>query len=94
MNMNPEINGKTKLCGLMGDPVEHSVSPAMHNAAFRALGLDYVYLPFRVRREDLAAAIAGVIDNSFLEFFLRFGAATPPVMTPVSLKFSNEDFVA
>ena len=60
MNINPEINGKTKLCGLMGDPVEHSVSPAMHNAAFRALGLDYVYLPFRVRREDLAAAIAGV----------------------------------
>jgi shikimate dehydrogenase len=44
----------------MGDPMEHSVSPAMHNAAFRALGLDYAYLPFRVRREDLAAAIAGV----------------------------------
>ena len=60
MNMNPEINGKTKLCGLMGDPVEHSVSPAMHNAAFRALGLDYAYLPFHVRREDLAAAVAGV----------------------------------
>ena len=60
MNLNPQINGKTKLCGLMGDPVEHSVSPAMHNAAFRALGLDYAYLPFHVRREDLAAAIAGV----------------------------------
>jgi shikimate dehydrogenase len=60
MNINPAINAKTKLCGLIGDPVGHSVSPAMHNAAFRALGLDYAYLPLRVRREDLPTAIAGV----------------------------------
>ena len=60
MNINPAITAKTKLCGLIGDPVEHSLSPAMHNAAFRALGLDYAYLPLRVRREDLPAAIAGV----------------------------------
>jgi shikimate dehydrogenase len=60
MNTNPEITGTTKLCGVMGDPVEHSVSPAMHNAAFRALGLDYAYLPFRVRREDLPAALQGM----------------------------------
>lgn len=60
MNMHIEINGKTALYGVMGDPVEHSVSPVMHNAAFSALGLDCVYLPFRVRREDLATAVAGV----------------------------------
>lgn len=59
MNRNIEINCKTRLYGVMGDPVEHSVSPAMHNAAFRALGLDCAYLPFHVRSEDLAAAIAG-----------------------------------
>jgi shikimate dehydrogenase len=59
MIINPGITGKTVLCGLIGDPVEHSLSPAMHNAAFRALGLDYVYLPLHVRSEDLAAAIKG-----------------------------------
>lgn len=43
----------------MGDPVEHSLSPPMHNAAFRQLKMDYVYVPFHVKRGELAAAIAG-----------------------------------
>ena len=60
MTINPEITGKTKLCGVMGDPVEHSVSPAIHNAAFRALGLPYAYVPFHVRKGDLTAALSGV----------------------------------
>ena len=55
-----EISGKTKLCALIGDPVEHSLSPAMHNAAFKHLGLNYVYLAFKVERERLKEAIAGV----------------------------------
>ena len=54
------ITGKTKLCGLIGDPVEHTMSPAMHNAAYRQMGLDYVYVPFRVRPEDLGKAIDGM----------------------------------
>jgi shikimate dehydrogenase len=54
------ITGKTKLCGIIGDPIEHTMSPAMHNAAFGALGLDYAYLPFRVQREELTDAIAGL----------------------------------
>jgi shikimate dehydrogenase len=58
--MNLKITGNTKLCGLIGDPVGHSVSPAMHNAAFRVLGLDYAYLPFHVRRDDLPAALQGM----------------------------------
>lgn len=53
-----EINAHTKLCGLLGNPVEHSFSPAIHNAAFQALGLNYVYLAFRV--EDLPGAIQGI----------------------------------
>ena len=53
------ITGKTKLLGIIGDPVEHSLSPVMHNAAIAHLGLDYVYIPFRVRQGDLAKAIAG-----------------------------------
>ena len=43
------ISGKTRVCGVIGDPIEHSLSPIMHNAAFQALDLDYVYLAFKVK---------------------------------------------
>jgi shikimate dehydrogenase len=56
----PAIGGNTKICGVMGDPVAHSVSPAMHNAAFRELGLDYAYLPFNVSADRLAGAVEGM----------------------------------
>lgn len=55
-----QISGKTKLVGVMGDPIEHSVSPAMHNMAFNAMGLDYVYVPFNVKKADLAKAVQAV----------------------------------
>ena len=55
-----QITGSTRICGIIGDPIEHSMSPVMHNAAFEALGLNYVYLPFRVHREGLKAAISGM----------------------------------
>ena len=58
--MVPGITGKTRICGLIGDPVEHTMSPAMHNAAYRQMGLDYIYLPFRVRAEELGKAIDGM----------------------------------
>jgi shikimate dehydrogenase len=45
---------------ILGDPVEHSLSPVMHNAAFAALGLDYVYVALHVRPADLERAIHGV----------------------------------
>ncbi|MDD5339040.1 MAG: shikimate dehydrogenase [Dehalococcoidales bacterium] len=57
--MTDSITGRTKICALIGDPVEHSVSPAMHNAAFQKLGLDYFYVPFRVAPEQLKQAVAG-----------------------------------
>jgi shikimate dehydrogenase len=53
------ITGKTKLLGVIGDPVEHSLSPVMHNAAIAQLGIDYVYLPFPIKGKDLERAIAG-----------------------------------
>ncbi len=53
-----EINAQTKLCGVIGNPVEHSLSPAIHNAAFQKLGLNFVYLAFRV--ENIADAIRGI----------------------------------
>ena len=54
------ISGKTTVCGIVGDPVEHSLSPLMHNAAFKALGLDYAYVPFRVARGAIDAAAGAV----------------------------------
>jgi shikimate dehydrogenase len=51
------ISGRTKICGIFGCPVEHTFSPAIHNAAFAAAGLDYAYVPFRVEPHSLAAAV-------------------------------------
>lgn len=58
--MITEITGHTKLICLLGSPVSHSISPIMHNEAFRLLGLDYVYLCFDVGREGLKTAINGL----------------------------------
>jgi len=57
---NSLISGKTRVCGVIGDPVEHTMSPAMHNAAFNQLGLDYIYIPFRVKKEELGKSIEGM----------------------------------
>lgn len=54
-----EITGRTKIVGVIGDPVEHSCSPPMHNAAFREMGMDYVYVPYHVKPEDIPAAVEG-----------------------------------
>ena len=58
--MRDRISGETRVCGLIGDPVEHTMSPVMHNAAFREIGVDYLYLPFRVKKEELGKAIEGM----------------------------------
>lgn len=54
-----EIKGSTNVVGLIGHPVEHSFSPPMHNAAFKALKMDYVYTAFDVNPNDLENAIKG-----------------------------------
>src|SRR5574341_2573711 len=56
----PDISGRTRTVGLLGFPVEHSRSPAMHNAAFRALRLDYRYVPFAVAPAALRDAVKGL----------------------------------
>ena len=55
-----EINGHTKLTGLLGSPVAHSKSPLMHNEAFKELGLNYVYLFFDVPENNLKIAYEGL----------------------------------
>jgi len=54
-----KVTGKTKICGVIGDPIEHTISPVMQNAAFEAMGLDYFYLPFRVESKELEKGIQG-----------------------------------
>ncbi len=60
------ISSRTQLCGVMGDPIEHSLSPVMHNSAFQKLGLDCVYLAFRVPKESLEFAMVGVVGLGVL----------------------------
>ena len=54
-----DIKGSTNIVGLIGHPVEHSFSPPMHNAAFKALEMDYAYVAFDVEPQNLASAIGG-----------------------------------
>jgi shikimate dehydrogenase len=52
------INGETKICAVIGNPIAHTLSPLIHNTAFRERGLNYIYVAFQV--EDLKKAIDGV----------------------------------
>lgn len=53
------VSGKTRVCAIIGDPVEHSLSPVMHNAAFNELGLNLVYVAFTVTPTELKTAVFG-----------------------------------
>ena len=55
-----EIDGKTSITGIFGFPIEHTFSPAMHNAAFSNLGLNYCYIPFLVSPEHLKDAVESI----------------------------------
>lgn len=55
-----DIKATTKLYGILGHPVSHSLSPSMHNNAFEKLGLDYVYLAFDITPGKLGEAVRGI----------------------------------
>lgn len=55
-----ELSGRTCMVGIFGDPVAHSLSPAMHNTAFRELNMDWCYAPFHVLPRYLEEAVRGV----------------------------------
>ena len=66
MVMAQQVTGKTKLVGLLGWPVEHSLSPAMHNAAFAAIGLDWIYVPLPVKPKQVQQALRGLAALNFV----------------------------
>ncbi len=64
------LSGRTKLLGVIGHPIDHSLSPRMHNAAFAAEpdGMDYVYVAMDVRSDHLPAAVGGLKALGFIGF--------------------------
>ena len=83
------ISGKTRICGIIGDPVEHSLSPIMHNTAFEALGLDYAFLAFRVKPACVAAAV-----ESMRALNIRGLNVTMPHKTTVMASLDRTDLSA
>jgi shikimate dehydrogenase len=71
------INASTRFCAVLGHPVRHSASPAMHNAALGALRLNWRYLAAEVRPGDLRAAIAGAAAMKFIGLNLTVPHKTP-----------------
>ena len=66
--MRVDVSGKTRLLGVIGHPISHTLSPRMHNAAFAASGSDYVYVAMDVEPQDLPAAVAGLEALGFCGF--------------------------
>ena len=58
----PWPSARTRFAGVIGWPIDHSLSPAMHNAAFRALGLDWAYLAFPIAPEHVERGVRGLFD--------------------------------
>ena len=80
------LTGHTRIVGIIGDPIEHSRSPQMHNAAFAKADLDYVYIPFHVRPADLADAITGfkAVNIVGINVTLPHKQAVIPYLTSIS----------
>ena len=59
------LSSETRLVGLLGDPISHSLSPRMQNAAFAARALDWAYLPLRVPPDRLERAVGALVALDF-----------------------------
>jgi shikimate dehydrogenase len=88
-----QISGRTRVFGVIGDPIEHTLSPALQNAAFQHLGLDYVFLAFQVKPTDVEKAIGGVrgLGISGLNVTMPHKSAVIPYLDEVddAAKFLN-----
>ena len=54
------VTGRTQICGVIGDPIAHTLSPTIHNAAFNHLKLNFIFLAFRVKSDNLEHALEGI----------------------------------
>lgn len=61
-----KLDGYTRTCGLFGNPVEHTMSPAIHNTLAREMGLNLVYVPFRVPEGQMRQAVEGAFALNLL----------------------------
>lgn len=64
--MNGRINGRTRTCGLIGNPVEHTLSPLIHNTLAEDMGHNLVYVPFLVERDQVREAVTGAYALNLL----------------------------
>ncbi|MEN6644442.1 MAG: shikimate dehydrogenase [Armatimonadia bacterium] len=80
------IDGETRVVGVIGWPVRHSLSPPMHNAAFEVLGLNWVYVPFAVAPDQVAATVQAVraLDLVGLNVTIPHKLAVLPLLDEVS----------
>lgn len=60
MNIESSITGKTRILAVIGNPIEHSISPQLHNTISKYLGLDFAYVPFKVDKNRLTEAVNGM----------------------------------
>ena len=61
-----KMDGKTRVCGLIANPVEHSMSPLMHNFYARRTGVNLAYVPFKVENEQVGDAVKGAFALNIL----------------------------
>ncbi len=85
MNRSP-ITGKTRLLGVIGDPIGHSLSPVMHNQAIASLGADAVYVAFPVKPADLTRAMDGfaAVEVLGLSVTIPHKQAVMPLLAEIS----------
>jgi shikimate dehydrogenase len=60
MEIESRVTGKTKIMGIIGNPIEHTVSPQLHNTISRRKGIDAIYVPFKVDKSGLRSAVEGL----------------------------------
>ncbi len=68
MELDKRVSGTTKLTGLIGNPVEHTVSPVLHNTLFNMMGQNGIYIPMKPDRRSLKDAVAGLKAAGFAGF--------------------------
>ena len=66
MDIEMEVNGKTHVCGLIGNPVEHTQSPVIHNTLAQDNGIPLIYVPFLVENGQLESAVKGAFGLNIL----------------------------